>query len=97
MNKTELTEKLAKVTGLAKAKAREVVDALFDARPGKGIIAIELDRGKKVSIPGFGTFGSRSRKARQARNPATGAVISVPARKYPVFKAGKTLKDRVAR
>ena len=61
MNKTELTEKLAKMTGLPKVKAGEVVDALFDARPGKGIIAIELDKGRKVAIPGFGTFSSRLR------------------------------------
>jgi DNA-binding protein HU-beta len=97
MNKTELTEKLAKVTGLAKGKAAAVVDAIFDARPGKGIIAIELDKGRKVSIPGFGTFASRSRKARQGRNPATGKAITIAAKKYPLFRAGKTLKDRVAK
>ena len=97
MNKRELTEKLAKLTGLGKGKAAEVVDAMFDARPGKGIIAIELDKGRKVSIPGFGTFTSRSRKARKGRNPATGKAITIAAKKYPVFRAGKTLKDRVAK
>ncbi|NLF16523.1 MAG: HU family DNA-binding protein [Lentisphaerae bacterium] len=97
MNKTELTEKLAKMTGLPKVKAGEVVDALFDARPGKGIIAIELDKGRKVAIPGFGTFSSRSRKARKGRNPATGKAITIAAKNYPVFRAGKTLKDRVAK
>ena len=97
MNKTELTEKLAKITGLAKVKAGEVVDAIFDARPGKGIIAIEVDKGHKVAIPGFGTFTSRSRKARKGRNPATGKTITIAAKKYPVFRAGKTLKDRIAK
>mgnify|MGYP001767442934 CR=1 FL=1 len=97
MNKTELTQKLAKITGLSQGKAGEVVDALFDARPGKGIIAIELDKGRKVSIPGFGTFASRHRKAREGRNPATGKTIKIAAKKYPTFKAGKTLKDRVAK
>ena len=96
MNKKELTAKLAKITGLAKGKAGEVVDALFSAKPGKGIIAIELDKGHKVAIPGFGTFTSRRRKARQGRNPATGKTITIAAKKYPVFRAGKTLKDRVA-
>jgi len=97
MNKTELVQKLSKSTGLSQVKALEVVDALFDCRPGKGIIATELDRGKKVSIPGFGTFMSRHRKAREGRDPRTGKQIKIPAKKYPVFKAGKTLKARVAK
>jgi DNA-binding protein HU-beta len=97
MNKTELVQKLAKVTGLSQVKAGEVVDALFDARPGKGIIASELDKGRKVSIPGFGTFAANHRKARMGRNPMTSQAIKIPAKKYPAFKAGKTLKDRVAK
>ena len=95
MNKTELTQKLAKVTGLTRTKALEVVDAIFDANSGKGIIAVELDAGRKVVIPGFGTFGTKSRAARTGRNPATGAPLEVPARKYAFFKPGKTLRERV--
>ncbi len=97
MTKTELAEKLAKKTGLSKAKAIEVVSVIFDAQPGKGIIATELDAGRKVTIPGFGTFTSRRRKAREGRNPRTGETIKIAAKKYPVFKAGKTLKERVAK
>jgi DNA-binding protein HU-beta len=97
MNKTEFVQKLAKVTSLSQVKSAEVVDAIFDCRAGKGIIAIELDKGRKVAIPGFGTFSSRRRKAREGRNPATGKTIKIAAKQYPVFKAGKTLKDRVAR
>ncbi len=95
MTKQEMAAKLAKKTGLSVTKANEVLSAIFDATPGKGIIAVELDGGRKVTIPGFGTFGTRRRKARKGRNPATGAVISIPARKYPYFRPGKTLKDRV--
>ena len=95
MNKTELIKKLAKQTDLSQAKASEVVDALFDARPKKGIIATELDAGRKVIIPGFGSFFTRRRKAHEGRNPATGATIKIPARNYPVFRPGKTLKERV--
>ncbi len=97
MTKTELAKKLAKQTGLSQAKALEVVNAIFDARPGKGIIATELDAGRKVIIPGFGTFYTRHRKAREGRNPATGKVIKIPAKNYPVFRPGKTLKDRVSK
>lgn len=96
MNKKEMAAKLAKTCGLSQAKAAEVVNAIFDARPGKGIIAVELDAGRKVTIPGFGTFGSRKRAARTGTNPATGEKIQIAAKNHPYFKAGKTLKERVA-
>ncbi len=95
MNKTEMAVKLAKKTGLSQGKAAEVVDALFSAQPRTGIIATALDAGEKVTIPGFGTFATRQRAARQGRNPATGATITIPKRHYVYFKAGKTLRERV--
>ncbi len=97
MNKKELAAKVAKKTGLSQAKAAEVVNAIFDARSGRGIIATELDAGKKVTIPGFGTFGTRNRKARTGTNPTTGKPLQIPARTYPFFRPGKTLKERVAK
>jgi nucleoid DNA-binding protein len=95
MNKTEMAMKLAKKAGLSQGKAAEVLEVLFSAQPGKGIIATALDAGEKVTVPGFGTFASRSRSARQGRNPATGATIRIPAKKYVHFKPGKTLRERV--
>ena len=95
MTKKEMAAKLAKQTGLSVAKANEVLNAIFDANPGKGIIAVELDAGRKVTIPGFGTFGTSKRAKRTGTNPATGAKINIPARNYVRFRAGKTLKERV--
>ncbi len=95
MTKKEMAAKLANKTGLSNAKAAEILSAIFDANPGKGIIAVELDAGRKVTIPGFGTFGTRRRSARQGTNPATGNKITIPARKYAFFKPGKTLRERV--
>lgn len=95
MNKSELAVKLAKKTGLTQAKSAEVVDTIFNAN--KGIIAVEMDAGRKVTVPGFGTFATRKRGARSGRNPATGKAITIKARKYAGFKAGKTLKERVAK
>ena len=95
MNKTDLVKKLAKVTGLPLVKASEVVDALFDARSGKGIIATELDAGRKVIIPGFGSFFTRRRKAREGRNPATGTTIEISERKAVVFKPSRFLRDAI--
>ena len=95
MNKTEFAQKLAKNAGLTQAKALEILDTIFSAKSGEGIISIELDAGRKVSIPGFGTFGTKSRAARTGRNPATGMVIQIPAKTYAYFKPGKTLRERV--
>jgi DNA-binding protein HU-beta len=95
MNKKELAEKLATKTGLSTNKAKEVVDAIFSTADGKGIIAVELDAGRKVQITGFGTFETRHRGQRKGVNPGTGAEITIPARKYAAFRAGKGLKDRV--
>jgi len=95
MNKTEMAEKLAMKCDLPKTKAVEVVNAIFDTAPGEGIIAVELDAGRKVSITGFGTFDTKRRPKRMGRNPATGQEIELPAKTYPVFKGGKGLKDRV--
>ena len=44
---------------------------------------------------GFGTFKVTERKAKKGRNPATGEAIQIPAKKAPIFKAGKALKDAV--
>jgi DNA-binding protein HU-beta len=96
MNKTEMAEKLAKKCDISQSKALECVNAIFDTKPGRGIIAVELDSGRKVQIAGFGTFDTKRRAARQGRNPATGATITIAAKKYATFKAAKGLKDRVA-
>ncbi len=96
MNKTEMAKKLAKKTGLTQSQASDVVDTIFTADPGKGIIAVELDAGRKVTIGGFGTFETRRRSARQGRNPRTGETIRIAAKTYPAFKPAKGLKDRVA-
>ncbi len=96
MNKSEMAEKLAKKCDISQSKALDCVNAIFETKPGKGIIATELDAGRKVQLAGFGTFVTKSRAARKGRNPATGATITIPAKKYASFKAAKGLKDRVA-
>lgn len=97
MNKTEMAEKLADKCDLSKAKASEVLSALFDTDKGQGIIATELDGGGSVQLVGFGTFETKHRKARKGRNPSTGEEIDIAAKTYPNFKPGKGFKDRVAK
>ncbi len=95
MNKSELTEKLAKATGMTMKDAHAAINALFSTAPREGIIANEIAKGAKVQITGFGTFETRKRKKREGRNPRTGATIQIPATTLPAFAAGKSLKERV--
>ncbi|MDX1395866.1 MAG: HU family DNA-binding protein [Gemmatimonadota bacterium] len=95
MTKDDFAAKLASKCDLSKAKAREVIDTIFSTDSGHGIIAVELDAGRDFTVTGFGTFGTRRRKARMGRNPQTGQSIHIPAMTVPTFKAGKGLKDRV--
>lgn len=97
MNKKELAVKLASVSGLTQVKAMEVLNALFDSHEGHGIIASELEAGNKVTIPGFGTFLKKERAARKGTNPSSQVKIDIPARTFPFFKAGKTLKERIVK
>lgn len=97
MTKKEMAQKLAKKCDLSQQKALEVISTIFETADGEGIIAVELDAGRKVTIPGFGTFGTRTRAARVGKNPSTQEDIKIPKRTYAYFTPGKTLKERVAR
>lgn len=89
MNKTELTDKVAELSGLTKADSARAITAITDA------ITSALAAGDSVALTGFGTFSVKAREARTGRNPSTGKEISIPASKSPGFKAGKTMKDAV--
>ena len=89
MNKSELAERLAGRTGMSKVAAKDAVDGVFEA------IGDALANCEEARILGFGTFGTRNRPARTARNPRTGETLPIAASNVPVFKAGKTLKDAV--
>ena len=91
MTKHELIAAVAERTGTAKKDAEHVVNAAFET------IAAELEKGEKVQIAGFGIFEVKSREARTGRNPLTGESIQIAATRTPAFKAGKALKDRVAK
>ena len=91
MNKNDLINAVAEKAGLTKKDADKAVAATIDA------ITEALAKGDKVQVVGFGTFEVRSRAARTGRNPQTKAAMVIPASKAPVFKAGKALKDSVAK
>lgn len=90
MTKADLVDEIAARTGLTKKDVAETVDELLEG------IGRALVQGKHIEIRGFGTFKVKDRKPRIARNPRTGEQVPVQARKVPVFKVSKELKDKVA-
>ena len=90
MTKTELIDKVAESAKMTKKDASGVVGAVFDA------ISDALVKGDKVQLIGFGSFEIRQRQARTGHDPQDPKkVIQIPAKKVPVFKPGKALKDSV--
>jgi DNA-binding protein HU-beta len=90
MTKHDLVTELAKRLVLSRAKAAEMVDTLFGAG---GIVPGELRKGNRVQITGFGQFETKSRAARNGRDPRTGRAIAIKSSTAPVFRPGKPLRD----
>ena len=90
MNKVELVAAVAETTGLTKKDTESFLNATLET------ISQKLVSGEKVQISGFGTFEVKEREARVGRNPRTKEAIQIPATRQPVFKASKTLKQKVA-
>lgn len=90
MNKAELIEQMAKDAGLTKVQANEVLNSFTNA------VVNSLKKGENVTLVGFGTFSVSQRAARNGRNPQTGEVIKIKARKLPKFKAGKDFSTKIA-
>ena len=91
MNKAELAAAVAAKTGASKKDSEKAVNAVFEA------ITESLVKGDKVQLVGFGSFEIKERAARVGRNPRTKEEIEIPASRVPAFKAGKALKDAVAK
>ena len=91
MNKAELIADVATKTGLSKKDSELAVNATFDA------ITAALTAGEKVQLVGFGAFDVTERGVRIGRNPKTKEEIEIPASRVPQFKAGKVLKEAVAK
>ena len=89
MNKAELINKLAEEAGITKTQANTALDSFVEA------VTKTLKGGGKVTLVGFGTFSVSKRAARNGRNPQTGEVIKIKARKVARFKAGKELSSKL--
>lgn len=91
MNKAELINATAEKAGLSKKDTEAAIAAVIS------VMTEALAEGEKIQLVGFGAFEVKSRAERIGRNPKTKEEIKIPASKVPVFKAGKALKDAVAK
>lgn len=90
MTKSELVKKLKdKYSNLLFKDVDLVVDKIFDA------ISESLAKGDRVELRGFGSFSTRKRAPRTARNPKTGETVNLENRNAIYFRAGKELRQRL--
>jgi integration host factor subunit beta len=90
MTKRDLIDEVVKIYPRFSGRDAEVmVNAVFDS------MTEALARGERIEIRGFGSFVVKHRQAREGRNPKTGALVPVAAKRVPFFKVGKELKLRV--
>ena len=89
MTKAELVAEIAKQAGISKKEADAALKAAVAA------ISDALKKGERIAIPGLGIFTVKNRAARKGRNPRTGEVIQIPARKVVAFKPAKDLRESI--
>ncbi|MGA2904402.1 MAG: HU family DNA-binding protein [Candidatus Korobacteraceae bacterium] len=89
MNKADLVEKIAAAHGISKTAAGGAIDTIMDS------VTSVLKKGGRVTLVGFGSFSVSQRKARNGRNPQTGGVIKIPARRVAKFTPSIELRKVV--
>ena len=90
MTQTEIINSLAESTGCKKTDVKGMFDALA------ALATSEVKKNGEFTLPGFGKLVKATRKAREGRNPATGATIKIPAKTTVKFRLGKAMKDAVS-
>ena len=81
-----IEELLARHQGFSHRQSETIINAMFEE------MANVLARGGRIEIRGFGSFGVKQRRARQGRNPRTGGMVEVAAKRVPFFRTGKELR-----
>ncbi|MDF1645752.1 MAG: integration host factor subunit alpha [Legionellaceae bacterium] len=89
LSKARLIEVLCEQLALTKPDARRLVDQFFES------MRDELEHGRHVKLSGFGNFILRDKTERPGRNPKTGEIVPVTARRVVTFKPGSKLKERI--
>ena len=87
MNKSELVDRIADASSVAKRDVENVVNAFFDT------VKTAVRSGDQVSWPGFGAFKGNERAARTGRNPQTGEPVKIKASRGVKFSPSSALKE----
>jgi integration host factor subunit alpha len=74
---------------LSKAKARGTVETILK------IMMASLENGEDVLLSGFGKFNVKAKSARKGRNPQTGEILMLEARRVVTFKPSGKLREKV--
>jgi DNA-binding protein HU-beta len=90
LTQTQIIAALAETTALKKTEVKGLMDALAE------MAVKEVKKNGEFTVPGFGKLKKTNRKAREGRNPATGAVIKIPAKTTVKFSLGKAMKDSIS-
>ena len=92
MTKSELVTHVAeRLPYMTRHDAEIIVDTIFES------MTDALAQGEGIEIRGFGSLKVKDRRAREGRNPRTGKSVQIPAKKYPLFRIGKELHERINR
>lgn len=89
ITKKELVYRIASKTNQKKVVAKRIIQYFIDE------VVNELEKGNRLEFREFGVFEIKERAPRVARNPRTGAVVEVAAKKIVHFKPGRLMKERV--
>jgi integration host factor subunit alpha len=89
MTKADIAEKIQDTIGLSKKESAELMEAVFS------IMKNTLETGNNLKIAGFGTFTVKQKADRRGRNPHTGEVLTIKARRVLTFKPSNLLRDAV--
>lgn len=91
MTKRDLVQRLAERLEISQKEAKVIVDTVFEE------LEEALARGERIEVRGFGSFVVRTQQGHRSRNPRTGEPIDVPPKRFPRFKTGKEMKERINR
>lgn len=89
MNKAELVLKVAERAKVTQKVAKVIVDTIFEGMKDS------LYKGERIEIRGFGSFVVKNYGGYKGRNPKTGRLVDVSAKRLPFFKVGKELREKV--
>jgi len=90
MTKRELIDEVnRRFPHLSRFDSEVIINSIFDS------MVNAMEQEERIEIRGFGSFVVKHRRAREGRNPKTGAMVSVSAKRVPFFKVGKELRLRV--